>query len=161
MAWAAGDLAGAESLFASYFGELAGWSASLVGDPDEGRDIAAEAFVRLLGASSPIESPRAFLYGVAANLVRDRWRKQKRGRRALLRWQATDPMTQSGPDVTVRDAVDRLPEDERVSVLLFYYADLTTREIAQVTMRPEGTIRRQLSSARRRLHLELEEVQHG
>lgn len=157
MAGKLSDPAEAEELFVHVFPQLAGWAARLVGAPDEGRDIAAESFVRLLSSGGPVLNGRAFLFATAANLIKDRWRGQERRRRAL-RDLTLDPLVEPAPDVSVRDAVQRLPRGQRVPVLLFYYADLSTKEIAEATGKPEGTVRRQLSEARRRLRAVLEEV---
>ena len=100
-------------------------------------------YARLLS----VRTPRAFLYTVAANLVRDHWRRETRDRgvRAAL---AGEAYYRPGPDRSVRDLIDRLPERLRLPVLLHYYADLPVAEVAKVLGKPTGTVKRALSDAR-------------
>jgi len=45
----------------------------------------------------------------------------------------------------------RLPEQSQITLILFYWEDLTTREIAVILEEKEGTIRSRLSRDRRKL----------
>ena len=136
----------AHELFVAHYARLAGWIAGLVGERELAHDLATEAFVRLLGRWTRVEDPRAYLYVVASNLVRDHWRREETARRAapLLVERRTEPPV----DTTVRDVVRRLPERLRQPVLLHYYADLSVAEVARLLKRPEGTVKRALSDAR-------------
>lgn len=53
--------------------------------------------------------------------------------------------------VDLAEALKRLPPDYRVLIHLFYYEDLSTAEIAQMLEKREGTVRMQLTRARRQL----------
>lgn len=59
-------------------------------------------------------------------------------------------------DCSVRDLVERLPERQRLVVLLFYYADLTVEQVAHALQLPVGTVKRQLYEARQLLARHLE-----
>ena len=59
--------------------------------------------------------------------------------------------------MTLWQAVLSLPEDLRVPVTLFYYEDLSVREIGQVLGISEAAVKTRLSRGRGRLHLLLEE----
>ena len=48
-------------------------------------------------------------------------------------------------------ALAQLPADYRTLIHLFYYEDLSTAQIAQLLKRREGTVRQQLTRARRQL----------
>jgi RNA polymerase sigma-70 factor (ECF subfamily) len=146
-----------EAFFRAHFPALAGWCAALIGDAEAGRDVAAEAFVRLLPRWSRVSEPRAFLYTTAANLVRDRWRRDGSRLRALPFLRQSTPVSVEPYDGALRDLVERLPERTRVPVLLHYYADLSADDIAQHLGRPAGTVRRLLAEGRSALRLALEE----
>ena len=47
--------------------------------------------------------------------------------------------------------IHRLPKKERAIVTLFYMADMTVAEIAQVQQIPQGTVKSQLNRARKQL----------
>lgn len=136
-------------VFEAFYPRLAGWTARLV-DVETAHDLATEAFVRLLQHWPSVQEPQAWLYMTTGNLARDHWRRTGRERRALLRLrpveatEAVDVATRS----VVREAVERLPEGLRVPVLLYYFADLPVAEIATVTGRAQGTVKRALYDAR-------------
>ena len=73
----------AEELFKGVYPKLAGWVRRLVDDDETAHEIASEAFVRLLGRWTRVDSPQSYLYMIATNLVRDHWRKTERERRAI------------------------------------------------------------------------------
>lgn len=149
----------AEEVWRLHYAGLAGWVAAMTGDPDLGREIAAESFTRLLGRWRRVDDPRGFLYVVATNLVRDHWRREGRRVRATtrLRMERRQDVVPAR-DNAVRDLVDRLPERYREIVLLHYYADLTVADCARAVGRPEGTVKRELAEARAVLHRSLEET---
>ncbi|WP_377536550.1 RNA polymerase sigma factor [Ornithinimicrobium tianjinense] len=164
---AAFDVAESEvrEVYLAHFGALAGWAAHLVGDPDLGHDMATEAFVRLLRSWESVELARPWLYTTVGNLVKDHWRKRGRESAAYRRFQGgVDPEVGQTSRVdpatvlTVRDAVESLPERLRMAVLLHYFGDLTVAEVARQLGKADGTIKSDLHEARRRLAVILEGV---
>jgi RNA polymerase sigma-70 factor, ECF subfamily len=146
----------ARALWDLHYAPLAGWCAALVGDRDAAHDIASEAFTRLLSKWVGVRDPRGFLYVTATNLARDRWRREQRDRRLNARLEMVTPTSAPASDPWLRDLVERLPDRMRAPVLLHYYADMSIAEVASALHRPQGTIKRTLSDARRRLHAWLE-----
>lgn len=148
-------------IYDAHYGILAGWAARLVGDAELGHDFATEAFVRLLRDNGSVQDPRAWLYTVTANLVRDHWRKLGRESSAYRRVGAvgTDAAAWSEPDtatrLTVRDVVLALPDGLRLPVILHYYADLPVAVVAARLGKSEGTIKRNLFDARQRMAAQL------
>lgn len=149
---------GVRELYMAHFGMLAGWASHLVDDRDLGHDFATEAFVRLVQKFDDVQEPRAWLYATTGNLVRDHWRKRGREASAYQRYQGgvvNPDVATSGADpaqvLSVRDAVESLPERQRMAVLLHYFADLTVGQVARELGRAEGTVKRDLFDARARL----------
>ena len=58
----------------------------------------------------------------------------------------------------VQNAVRRLPERLKTTVLLYYMEDLSTKQIARVMRVPTGTVLSRLHQARKILKKELESV---
>ena len=58
----------------------------------------------------------------------------------------------------MRQAVERLPERQRVIVLLYYMEELSVAQIAEVVKIPEGTVKSRLYQARKTLQRELEDI---
>ncbi len=155
--------AAVHDVYRAHFGRLAGWAARLVGDRELGHDLATEAFVRLLRHWGTVDEPRPWLYTTVGNLVRDHWRKRGREAAAYERLQVgrTDPdVAVAGPDLadvlSVREAVQSLPDRLRMAVLLYYYADLTVAQVARQLGKSEGAVKRDLYDARATLARTLE-----
>lgn len=148
-------------VYDAHYGRLAGWTNKLVSDPDLAHDLATEAFLKLVREWGKVDEPKAWLYTVTANLVRDHWRKRGREHAAYVRHEGGRPTeTTHDPDVatqvTVRTAVQGLPDRLRVPVLLYYFADLSVGSIATQTGKSEGAVKRDLFEARKALALSLE-----
>jgi RNA polymerase sigma-70 factor (ECF subfamily) len=111
---------------------------------------------------------RPWLYGIAANLVRHRWRKERRMLRAYAHT-GVDPVL-DGEDTAIErvdaevrkrdlaDALAALRPDEREILLLHAWADLTDSEIAAALGLPVGTVKSRLSRTRDRLRNQLSTV---
>ncbi|USQ77614.1 RNA polymerase sigma factor [Ornithinimicrobium cryptoxanthini] len=152
-------------VFVAHYGRLAGWAAHLLGDRELGHDVATEAFTRLLSHWQRVDDPRPWLYATAGNLVRDHWRKRGREAKAYELYQGGRPdpeQARPGPDqaqlLSVREAVEALPDRMRLPVLLFYFADLSVADVARQLGRSEGAVKRDLYDARARLAMTLEEA---
>jgi RNA polymerase sigma-70 factor (ECF subfamily) len=145
-------------VFEAEYPRLVAWCSALAGDAAVGEEIAAEAFSRLLARWGQVEQPRAFLYKIAANALNDAWRRQTRRRRMLGLLAASTPEVEPGPDNSVRDLIARLPERQRIAVLLHYYAELPLGEVAANMNKPEGTVRRWIAEARVTLRAQLEDA---
>lgn len=145
-------------LWAQHYPQLAGWCLALVGDPDVAHDIAAESFSRLMLKWRAVRDPKAYLFVVAGNQVRDHWRRQERDRNLLRRLSRVTPASSPASDPWLRDLVERLPERTRAAVLLHYFADLPVSAVAQALGKPEGTIKRALIDGRAALQVALEEA---
>jgi RNA polymerase sigma-70 factor, ECF subfamily len=141
----------AEELFKRDYAKLVGWIRHLVNDDDTAHEIASEAFVRLLSGHIRVDAPVKYLYMIAANLVRDRWRRTQRERRAFGRVAAAtaiESVVHPTQDVEVRHLIASLPPRLRDPFLLYYYGGLGIRDVAGLLRRPEGTIKADLFAAR-------------
>lgn len=144
------------AFYAEHAPALTRYAYQLTRDAEQARDVAQEAFTRLLARWVSVREPRPYLYHVVTNVVRDSWKARARRERlygVLSRGGDDVP----GPDLSVADAIARLPRGQREVVLLFYYADLPLADVAAAVHRPEGTVKWLLAQARERLALTLED----
>jgi RNA polymerase sigma-70 factor (ECF subfamily) len=150
----------AAELFAAHYGRLAGWCRKLLDDDDTAHEVAMEAFTRLLGKLRKVDDPVGYLYVIAANLVRDHWRKTKREREAFRLTKMSEKLASSDGAyrTDLRTLVESLPERLRVTVLLYYYAGLPLSDVARLTNRPAGTVKSDLYQARSVLRQALDGV---
>ena len=155
------DLSTFQDFYTGTYRDLAAYCWQLVRDDDLAHEMAQESYARLLTRWVKVRDPRAYLFHVATNLARETWRAQAKSVATVGALSAQPPPAQPADPVialTVQAAVGRLPRRHREVVLLFYYADLSLNEVAAVTRRPAGTVKRQLSEARALLAGDLEDT---
>ena len=138
-------------LYQAEYPGLAGYLTAMVGDVHLARDIAQEAFARLFARWVGVREPKAYVYYVATNIARRHWKRSAREREIYAEIHARPAADAPQHDPWLRDLVERLPDRLREVVLLHYYADLPVAEIAEITKRPVGTVKRRLHEARAEL----------
>jgi RNA polymerase sigma-70 factor (ECF subfamily) len=142
---------GFRDLYRAEYAGLAGYCTALTGDVQLARDITQEAFARLFARWVGVREPKAYVYYVATNLARRHWRRSKREREIYDEIGHRPAAEATAHDPWLRDLVERLPERLREAVLLHYYADLSVADVAILTKRPVGTVKRRLHEARQLL----------
>lgn len=155
--------AAVREVYDAHFGRLVGWATPLLSDRDLAHDVATDAFIKLINHWDTVIDPRAWLYTAAANQIRDHWRKRGRESIAYNRFAGGAPVGEDSavPDsdtaerLTVRKAVESLPERYRMPVLLHYYADLSVAQVARNIGKSEGAVKRDLFDARKLLRAQL------
>jgi RNA polymerase sigma-70 factor (ECF subfamily) len=124
-----------------------------VEDRGTAEDLAQEAFLRLFRhhQAHPHEDPRpAWLFTVVYRLAMDhRRRRQLEARVAGFRGETAS--SDADTRLLVQDLVDRLPERDRACVWLFYYGDLSVKEIAEALATTPSEVKTRLYRARRRI----------
>ena len=138
---------------------------------DVADDIAADTFVialRKQGSFDARRGPvRAWLYGIATNLVAQHRRTESRRYRALARARAEGPADGHEDRVVswvaaeemkprLAGALARLSREERDVLLLVALADLSHEEISHALGIPYGTVGSRLHGAMRSLRAALE-----
>jgi RNA polymerase sigma factor (sigma-70 family) len=159
---AAGEFAG---IYERYFAEIHRYIAGRLGR-DVADDIAADTFVIALRKCDGFDprrgTVRAWLYGIATNLVARQQRAEQRRYRALARAGARDLADEyeervvswvaaEGLQPQLASALARLSRGERDVLLLVALADFSHEEIAQALGIPYGTVGSRLSRARKKI----------
>lgn len=135
----------------------------------EADDAVQDIFIlaaRALSGFRGEASLKTWLTTIAVNHCRGRLRKRNSRLRLLTRIREDQESLQSDtPEEAVLGkntntglwkAVDRLPEKQRIPLILHYVHDLPTADIAASLGIPEGTVHSRLHHARRKLHNMLE-----
>ncbi|QKV80330.1 RNA polymerase sigma factor [Amycolatopsis sp. Hca4] len=153
-------------LFDRHAGALHRYCAGRVG-AEVAEDVVADVFCVAFKQRDRYDADRAnalpWLYGIATNLLRRRWRQEAARYRAMAK--AVPPL--AGGDEPALRAVERthaaeyvrlitsalgqMPRRQRDVLLLFALADLDYGEIATALAIPVGTVRSALHRARKRL----------
>jgi RNA polymerase sigma-70 factor, ECF subfamily len=135
-----------------------------------GEDIAAEAFRvafdRRVRYDAQYADARPWLFGIAANVLREHFRSARREEHKQARSAALDAASPGetglgelerallGPDLAA--ALQDIPAGDRDALLLLAWADLDYEQIGRALDIPLGTVRSRIHRARRRLRAHLD-----
>ncbi len=151
----AGDERALEQLMQRFQGPLYGFLSRRVGSAAD--DVFQETWIRVVRARESFDTERRFsawLYQIANNLCRDRYRRVDAMRRAVDSFRVEDETLREPseslalPDRdAMRERVLALPDRLREVLVLRYYEDLGEEEMARVLGVPRGTIKSRLHAA--------------
>ena len=132
---------------------------AVLGDASLAEDAAQEACVRLYRSIPSLRSASAFRVWFYRIIVREASAQRRRLSRAIAVITSSESYApeESTMLIDVWNALNILPQKLREVVVLHYYEDLSSREIASVLGIPDGTVRFRLMTARRRLRDQLGE----
>ena len=151
-------------------------------DENDAADLAQETFVRVFQNRTKFDTRMKFstwLYAIATNLVKDRYRHRTRHPQVSLdaevettgesfRDNLQEPKPTPGDSLqateraeAVRKAVAQLPEELRVPVILFEYEDLSHAEIAEILKCSAKAVETRLYRARHQLRTQLGWLMEG
>ena len=152
-----------DEVFAAEFEALHGYIARRLGS-SAADELTAETFAiayRRWSTLDPARLVRPWLYGIASNLLRHHWRKERRMLRAYARTGADPVFADEGASLDRIDAeafrrelaaaLADLRHEEREVLLLHAWAELGDAEIAESLALPVGTVKSRLSRGRRHL----------
>jgi RNA polymerase sigma-70 factor (ECF subfamily) len=141
-----------EEVYAAAAPELTRFAAGLVG-PSDAADVVADAVISALRSRAwpTAGDRRAFLFR-AVLLTSKSWHRSERRRRDRETRFARATVPEAPPTLDdVEDALDCLSTQQRAVVFLTYWSDLDPRAVAALLGVSEGTVRKQLARARKRL----------
>jgi RNA polymerase sigma-70 factor (ECF subfamily) len=159
-----GDGMAIEMLYRQHHEAVRAFARRLLGHDEVAEDLVHDVFLNAPAAFRNYRGEsalRTFLISVAVNKAKHFVRSASRRRRMLERL-AIEPERGSdpGPDVAVQrlqlaqelqHALDQLPLDERVVVVLCEVEERTSGEVAAIVRAPEATVRTRLFRAKRKL----------
>ncbi len=133
----------------------------MLGNTDDARDVCQEAFMKAYQNIGRLRDPgkfKSWVHHIALNLVRDRFRTAKGkafvesyeedGEDAFRldpaevdSWASDRAARQTGLNMVLARALERVPEEQRTAILLREYQGFTSEEIAEITGVPAATVR--------------------
>jgi RNA polymerase sigma factor (sigma-70 family) len=140
---------------------------------DEAADIASDTFIRAFDRRDRFRTDREnalpWLFGIAANVARERNRKRIRRLRMIRRSSivfggddsrfevdATDRLDAMSQSRALAGALSKLTEDEYQVLMLLAIADFSYSDIAESLSIPIGTVRSRIHRARNKMRELLE-----
>jgi RNA polymerase sigma-70 factor, ECF subfamily len=131
-----------------------------IGNEEDASDIVQDAFLRLLDASGryrPTAKFRTFFYQIISRLCLDRAKKKQPLFLETIpdtpdpRPSVTDTMMRHEAAIAVRSALDTLPPNQRLAIVLRYYENLNYEEIASALETTTKAVERLLARGREHL----------
>jgi RNA polymerase sigma-70 factor (ECF subfamily) len=165
----AGDADAFEQLVECYQRKVLATAWRMLGNQEDSRDAAQEAFLRVykyLGGFRPDQDFGAWLYRIVVNVCRDQ--RRKRGSRDQFtsfemeeelgnlkalssREDLEAAAILSQQQAMIAEALGSLSKKERSAIVLRDLEGLTTEEVARVLGSSQATVRSQISSARAKI----------
>jgi RNA polymerase sigma-70 factor (ECF subfamily) len=168
-AWAAGDRHAGGQLIARHYDAVTRFFATKAGEHRD--DLVQQTFVRLAAACGTFRNTssfRAFLFGVARNVLFEFIRAQVKGRLSDPDFHTSaivDVMpglvtrhAQQAQNRLLTEALHRIPVDLQVVIELYYWEEMSLGELADVVGVPVGTVKSRLHRARQLLKDALEHL---
>jgi RNA polymerase sigma-70 factor (ECF subfamily) len=164
----AGNTAAWDVLFRRYQLPLYVYVFELVHDEQTSLDVVQETFIRAVRHLAELRDDDKFgswLFGIAHQKCRQRWRKQHREAAASDELSAALPEFTEDPgrllirqeqEAEFMELLNQLPPPQRSVLLLHFLEDFSLEEIAGVTATPLGTVKSRLHYAKRALRQLLE-----
>lgn len=133
------------------------------GNAPDGEDIVQETFIKAYLHCGELKSDKMFRYWLFKILNRTAW-QMLNGKKTEIPDETVVELADACPSQPVEDslmqkeqqtqvyqAVMRLDYKLRIVVILYYYNDLSTKQIAKIAGCHEGTVKSRLFTARKRL----------
>jgi RNA polymerase sigma-70 factor (ECF subfamily) len=129
---------------------LHGYLCRLSRDPGAADEVLQEAYIRMINAPAMEEAHRkAYLYTAATNILRDRWRKQKREREwSELNHVSEEKHHEFNLPIDMAALFDQLTAQERAVLWLAHVEELSHKEIAAILNVKEKSVRVMVFRAR-------------
>lgn len=125
----------------------------------DAEDITQEVLLKYLKTGKTFrdeEHRKMWLIRVTVNTIKSSLTSAWR-RHTVALDDVTEPSYEAADLPVLQEKVEKLPERYRLPMFLYYYEELSVKEIAHVTKSTEGTVKSLLSRGRKMLRDELKE----
>jgi RNA polymerase sigma-70 factor (ECF subfamily) len=166
-----GDRAAFEQIIIRYESRVMTLAVRLLGSRDDAPDAAQEVFLRAFKYLHRVDTRKPlepWLFRIAINVCRDLMRRGARRRATFVDADPAEPIDQSSDPcvglerkqqrVLLQRALERLPEKERLAIVLRDIEGLSTADVAAILQSSETTVRSQVSRGRLRLKAAIEQL---
>ena len=140
------------SLYEDYYGKIANYAYSKIGDKDQAQDIAGEVFLKALRSLASYKEHgipmQAWLFKIAHNLIVDYLRKMAKNKTIPI--DNVDIADNSNPAVEVErhlefvrvtKAMEQLTDDQREVLKLRFLSEFTSKEVGNIMGKSDGAVR--------------------
>jgi len=163
-----GDLDAFNMLYNNYSKKSLRITYLIVGNKNIAEDIVQEAFYECYRSIKKLRNPELFDAWFNKLLMRICWRMSTKERSSVCdsldetynekidsHTAVIDPFENFHINVAVRKAINKLDTPLRTTIILFYYNDMSIKEISKVLNCMQGTVKSRLHNARKYIEKEL------
>ncbi|MBK8549045.1 MAG: RNA polymerase sigma factor [Saprospiraceae bacterium] len=138
---------------------------------EDAEEVAQDVFVKVFNSLKNFQQKSNFktwLYRIVYNESINRLRSRKKriplvdlNEKTTLHLFDPGSINDSNDEIQfIQKAIQNLPETERIILSLYYYEDISVKEIAKITELTETNVKTRLFRSRQKLYDELKEVWH-
>ena len=149
-----------DELMAYFYPRMLPMAYLITGNHGDSEDVVQETFVRCWMNRERLKEPRYFAKWLYRTMTREAWhiyRLRLFGGKDPASASALEEVMENARREELHEAIAGLPVKQRTAVVLYYYNDMSTREIAGVMGCMEGTVKSRLHTARQKLKAVLAE----
>lgn len=163
--WKAGDRGAGDVLITRHFKKIQRFFRRVVADEALVNELIQRTFFRCtdkLAGFQERSSFSSYLYGIARHILLERFREAHRDRRSAPLEVEQTPVIDLDPSpftaIEAREdrkllinALRRLPLDDQILVMLYFFEDLSGPQVCEILGVPETTLRARIRSCRKRV----------
>jgi RNA polymerase sigma factor (sigma-70 family) len=165
---ASGSVSAFAALVARFQDMAVGCAYGRLGDLAEAEDVAQDAFLEAWRELARLREPAAFVTWLRRIVHKHCDRRTRAARPPSMVAESAPLVTEYGSaldaiarqetSLEVRAAVRSLPDEQRAAVVLYYFAECSLAEVAELLAVPVGTVKSRLHTARTKLRATLTEM---
>lgn len=158
-----GDTSAYEKLFDKYYAQAMRTAYLITGNKHTSEDIVQETFIQCFRSISSLKNPAFFKGWFFKTLTRIAWRHSNKNKKIIpvddifeiaqeqTTNQVSEEFYQDEESKVLYDAIESLDNKLRTTIILYYFNDLSIKEVAKATGCFEGTVKSRLHTARKSL----------
>jgi RNA polymerase sigma-70 factor (ECF subfamily) len=169
-----GDMEAVSVLVEAYRNELYNFCFRLTFNTHDAEDLFQQTWIKAVRGAPRYRHGdfRPWLYRICVNQYRDNWRKMQNRKKhvaeAFPTTSAKDYVLESTGGESAEETfekrhiqsllvanIDRLPEKQKVPVVMYFYQRMKLAEIAAALCVPEGTVKSRIAAAKKKLKEQL------
>lgn len=126
---------------------------SMVKSDEDCADAIQETILKAYTSIGSLKEPKFFKTWLIRILINvcNQILRTKKNVISLVGWKEPATHTDSYDEIEIHEVVNSLNEETRMLVILYYFEDMSVKQIAQTLDIPEGTVKSRLSRARNEL----------
>lgn len=168
------DTRAIEFLYNEFYGEVYYTCYKILGSQEDAKDIAQDTFLEAFIGIDNLNQPLSFKFWInriAANKSFNFLKRYNRinvSSREIVEQLSQVEDIEANPEnvviendvrYTIESIMARLPQEQRRTLFLFYYQEMTVKEIAELYQCSESTVRSRLAYARKFMRREVEKLE--